>query len=132
MNTYSEGMESNRTGAGAGSAAAFVCGAALGVALGAALALIVAPASGRDTRAYLKRRGNELGRDAMERGKQAWRSQSGRMKSAIATGWDRAGNAAHYARERGEAAYREARASFDAGEAGVGASSYQSAQHTAD
>ena len=68
MNTYSEGMDSERTGSG--SIAAFVCGAALGATVGAAIALIMAPASGRDTRAYLKRRGNELGRDAMERGRE--------------------------------------------------------------
>lgn len=123
MDTYGEGMESDRSGAG--SVAIFVCGAALGVALGAAMALIMAPASGRDTRAYLKRRGNELGHDAMERGKQAWRSQSGRMKSAIANGWDRAGNAVNYARERGESAYREARESFPANDPGVGHASYQ-------
>ena len=68
MNTYSEGMDSERTGSG--SIAAFVCGAALGATVGAAIALIMAPASGSDTRAYLKRRGNELGRDAMERGRE--------------------------------------------------------------
>ena len=68
MNTYSEGMDSERTGSG--SIAAFVCGAALGATVGAAIALIMAPATGRDTRAYLKRRGNELGRDAMERGRE--------------------------------------------------------------
>lgn len=127
MNTYSEGMDSERNGAG--SVAAFVCGAALGATIGAAIALIMAPSSGRDTRAYLKRRGNELGHDAMERGRDVWRSQSGRMKSAIANGWDRAENAMHYARERGEAAYRDARESFHANhgsDPGVVHSSYQS------
>src|SRR6187455_1502982 len=103
MNTYSEGMDSERTGSG--SIAAFVCGAALGAAAGAAIALIMAPASGSDTRAYLKRRGNELGRDAVDRGRETLRSQSDRVKSAVASGLDRAGNAVNYARERGEAAY---------------------------
>ena len=124
MNTYSEGMDSERNGAG--SVAAFVCGAALGATIGAAVALMMAPQSGRDTRAYLKRRGNELGHDAMERGRDVWRSQSERMKSAFATGMDRAGNAMHYARERGEAAYRDARESFHASDPGVVHTSYQS------
>src|SRR6187455_613489 len=101
MNTYSEGMDSERTGSS--SIAAFVCGAALGAAAGAAIALIMAPASGSDTRAYLKRRGNylkrrgnELGRDAMDRGRETLRSQSDRVKSAVASGLDRAGNAVNY------------------------------------
>ena len=124
MNTYSEGMDSERTGSG-GSVAAFVCGAALGATVGAAIALIMAPASGSDTRAYLKRRGNELGRDAVERGRETWRSQSERVKSAVASGLDRAGGAVNYARERGEAAYREARESFKADDPGVVHTSYQ-------
>ncbi len=110
MNTYIEGMDSEHQGAG--SVAAFMCGAALGATVGAAIALIMAPASGRDTRAYLKRRGNELGHDAMERGREAWRGQSERVKTAISSGLDRAGEAVHYARVRGEAAYRDARESF--------------------
>ena len=124
MNTYSEEMQSERNGAG--SVAAFVCGAALGATIGAAIALIMAPANGRDTRAYLKRRGNELGHDAMERGREAWRNQSGRMKSVVASGMDRAGNAMHYARERGEAAYRDAKDSYRATDPGVAQTSYQS------
>lgn len=125
MNTYSEGMESERNGAG--SAAAFVCGAALGATIGAAIALIMAPANGRDTRAYIKRRGNELGHDAMQRGREVWRNQSERMKSAVVSGLDRAGDAMHYARERGQSAYRDARESFQATDPGVmHTSSYQS------
>jgi gas vesicle protein len=131
MNTYSEGMEPERNGAG--SVAAFVCGAALGATVGAAIALIMAPATGRDTREYLKRRGNELGHDAMERGRDAWRSQSERVKSAVSSGLDRAGEAMHYARERGESAYRDARESFKANEPGVMHTSYQSrAQRTSE
>ena len=127
MNTYSEGMDSERTESG--SIAAFVCGAALGAAVGAAIALIMAPATGSDTRAFLKRRGNELGRDAMERGRESWRSQSDRVKSAVASGLDRAGGAVSYARERGEAAYREARESFNADDPGTVHTSYQSGAH---
>ncbi len=131
MNTYSEGMDSERNGAG--SVAAFVCGAALGATIGAAVALIMAPSSGRDTRAYLKRRGNELGHDAMERGRDVWRNQSERVKSAIASGWDRAGDAMQYARERGQAAYRDARESVHASDPGVVPTSYQSrAQRTSE
>jgi gas vesicle protein len=125
MNTYSEGMDLERNGAG--SVAAFVCGAALGATVGAAIALIMAPATGRDTREYLKRRGNELGHDAMERGREVWRSQSERMKSAISSGWDRAGDAVQYARDRGESAYRDARESFQGSDPGVvHTSGYQS------
>jgi gas vesicle protein len=104
VNTYNETIDSNYS---AGTLSAFVVGAAIG----AAAALILAPQSGRDTRAYLKRRSNELGRDAMERGRETWRSQSDRVKSAISTGWERAGDAVNQAREQGEAAYREARES---------------------
>jgi gas vesicle protein len=124
MNNYSEGMDPERNAMG--SIAAFVCGAALGATVGAAVALIMAPANGRDTRAYLKRRGNELGHDAMERGREVWRNQSEKMKSAVASGWDRAGNAMQHARERGESAYREARESFPTSDPGVMHTSYQS------
>ena len=124
MNNYSEGMDPERTASG--SVAAFVCGAALGATVGAAIALMMAPANGRDTRAYLKRRGNELGHDAMERGREVWRSQSDRMKSAISSGMDRASDAMNYARERGQTAYRDARESFKENDPGVVHTSYQS------
>jgi gas vesicle protein len=131
MNNYSEGMDMERNATG--SVAAFVCGAALGATIGAAIALVMAPATGRDTREYLKRRGNEFGHDAMQRGREVWRNQSERMKSAVASGFDRAGEAMHYARERGEAAYRDARESFHATDPGVVHTSYQSrAQRSAE
>jgi gas vesicle protein len=129
MKAYGETSDTHNT---AGAVSAFVIGAAVG----AAAALILAPANGRDTRAYLKRRGNELGHDAMERGKEigrdamerskeTLRSQSERVKSAISTGWDRAGEAVGHMREHGEAAYREARESFETGEPGPLRNSYQ-------
>jgi len=118
MNTFSETVDSNYS---AGTWSAFVIGAAVG----AAAALIFAPASGRDTRAYLKRRGNELGHDAMERGRETWREQSERVKSAVATGWERAGDAISHARERGETAYREARESFPQDDPGVARTGYR-------
>ena len=83
MDVYTETVEPDCT---TGTLSAFVCGAALGAAVGAAMALVFAPANGQDTRAYLKRRGNELGRDAMERGRETLRSQSEKMKSALANG----------------------------------------------
>jgi gas vesicle protein len=123
MDAYTETVDSDRT---TGTLSAFVCGAALGAAVGAAMALVFAPANGQDTRAYLKRRGNELGRDAMERGRETLRSQSERVKSALATGWDRAESAMSHARERGEAAYREARGSNNADDPSLVHTSYQS------
>jgi gas vesicle protein len=105
MDTYSETYDPNYS---AGTWSAFVIGAAVG----AAAALILAPASGRDTRAYLRRRGNEIGHDAMERGRDTLRTQSERVKSAVATGWERAGDAISHARQQGETAYRETRESF--------------------
>ena len=122
MNTYSETGDYNGSHYTAGSLSAFVIGAAFG----AAAALILAPASGRDTRAYLKRRGNEVGRDAMQRGREAWRDQSERVKSAIATGWERAEGAMHQAREHGEEVYREARESRQMGDPSAMRTSYGS------
>ena len=140
MNTYSEDYDSNDN---AGTWAAFVIGAAVG----AAAALVLAPAAGRDTRAYLKRRGNELGRDAMdrgrelgreamdrgrelsrdaiERGRETWRSQSERVKAAVSEGVDRAGDALSSAREQGEAAYRQAKDSWQGNEPASARSSYR-------
>jgi gas vesicle protein len=118
MNTYSETDDSHYS---AGTLSAFVIGAAVG----AAAALILAPTNGRDTRAYLKRRGNELGHDAMERGRETLRTQSERVKSAIADGWERAGDAVSHARQQGEAAYREAKESFQSGDPGVVRTNYR-------
>jgi len=112
MNPYTETVESNHE---RGSLLAFVAGAAIGATVGAATALILAPASGRDTRAYLKRRGQELGHDAMERGRETLEAQLSHAKSAAAAGWERTADAINYVRERGEAAYRDARASMQAG-----------------
>ena len=75
MDTYDETFDTHST---VGAVSAFVIGAAVG----AAAALILAPANGRDTRAFLKRRGNELGHDAMERGKEIGRSADPRHRGA--------------------------------------------------
>src|SRR5262245_43196877 len=118
MGSYKETVDSAHS---AGGWAAFVVGAAVG----AAAALILAPANGRDTRAYLRRRGNELGHDAMERGRERLRTQSERVKSAVAAGWERAGSAINDAREQGEAAFREARESFQQNDPGTTRTSYR-------
>lgn len=76
-------MDTHGTGFGMG---AFLIGAAVG----AATALMLAPAKGNDTRAYLKRRGGDFARDAVRRSRDTWRAQSGRMKSAISSGWESA------------------------------------------
>jgi gas vesicle protein len=117
MDTYTETFDSHSA---TGAVSAFVIGAAVG----AAAALILAPNNGRDTRAFLKRRGNELGREAAERGRDTWRSQSERVKSAIATGLDRAGEAVNHMREHGEAAYREARESVQSDDPGAMRTTY--------
>jgi hypothetical protein len=51
--------------------------------------------------------------------------QSERVKSAVATGWERAGDAISHAREQGEAAYREARDSFQQNDPGMARTSYR-------
>ena len=118
MNTYSETIDSNYS---VGTWSAFVIGAAVG----AAAALILAPATGRDARAFLRRRGNELGRDAMDRGRETLRAQTDRVKSAVEKGWERASDAVSHAREQGEAAYRDARESFQQSEPGTTRTSYR-------
>ena len=118
MNMYGETGDSAHS---AGAWAAFVVGAAVG----AAAALILAPANGRDTRAYLRRRGNELGHDAVERGRETLRTQSERVKSAMKEGWERAGSAISDAREQGETAFRQARESFQQNDPGMTRTSYR-------
>ena len=118
MNTQNESFDS---GNAVGSLSVFVIGAAIG----AAAALIFAPASGRDTRAFLKRRGNELGRDAVDRGRETWRTQSDRVKTAVSSGWDKASDAINRARDEGKAAFEEARESQMPGEPSVVRTNYQ-------
>jgi gas vesicle protein len=119
MNAESETIDS---GNAIGALSAFVVGAAIG----AVAALILAPANGRDTRAYLKRRGNELGQDAVERGRETWRTQSERVKSAVSTGVERATDAIGHVRDEAKAAYQEARGSRQPGDPDVVRTSYQS------
>lgn len=73
-----------------------------GAALGAATAIAFAPASGRDTRAYIRRRGNEVAHDAVTRGRDAFRTQSDRVASAFTSRWHRASDAFRQSRELAE------------------------------
>src|SRR5262245_24997065 len=99
MNTYSETYDSNDS---AGTWAAFVIGAAVG----AAAALILAPAPGRDTRAYLKRRGNELGRDAMDRGRELGRDAMERGRELGRETMERGRELGRETMERGRETWR--------------------------
>ena len=66
---------------------------AAGAALGAAVALIFAPASGRETRAYLGERGKSLADDVSERGRRVWADHGERVTSALRRGYDQAAHA---------------------------------------
>src|SRR6185436_9587589 len=74
-------------GSGGGSGALmFIAGAVVG----AAAALILAPATGRDTRAFLNRRGREFADDVANRGKKLWDEHGDRISSAVRRGYDTA------------------------------------------
>lgn len=90
----------SRESTGAGTVMlAFVVGALTG----AAVALLFAPASGEETRDYLGKRAREganRAREAMDQGREFYRSQRENLTSAI----DRGREAFQQARERGEQA----------------------------
>jgi gas vesicle protein len=65
-----------------------------GALVGAAAALILAPAAGRDTRAFLNRRGRELADDVTERGKKLWDEHGDRITGAVRKGYEQAKGAA--------------------------------------
>ena len=78
-------------GSGGGSGALlFIAGAVVG----AAAALILAPAAGRDTRAFLNRRGKELADDVTNRGKKLWDEHGDRITGAVRRGYEQAKGAA--------------------------------------
>ena len=88
----------NNTGAGS-VMLAFVVGALTG----AAVALLVAPASGEETRDYLGQRareGRDKARDAVGQGREFYQ----RHRETVATAIDRGREAFQQARERGEEA----------------------------
>ena len=59
-----------------------------GAVVGAAAALILAPATGRDTRAFINRRGKELADDVAERGKKLWDEHGDRITGAGRRGYE--------------------------------------------
>jgi gas vesicle protein len=61
-----------------------------GAIVGAAAALILAPATGTETRAFLGRRGKEFADDVTTRGKQLWDEHGERVTSAVKQGYERA------------------------------------------
>lgn len=99
MNDYNaRGLDTSST---SGSGAVWFIAGAL---VGAAAALMFAPATGPDARAYLGRRGKQLADDvteqgrrmaneAAERGKQLWNEHGDRVTSAVKKGYERASNA---------------------------------------
>jgi gas vesicle protein len=65
-----------------------------GAVVGAAAALILAPATGRDTRAFLGRRSKEMADEVANRGKKLWDEHGDRITSAVRKGYDSAKGAA--------------------------------------
>ena len=65
-----------------------------GAVVGAAAALIMAPAAGRDTRAFINRRGKELADDVADRGKKLWDEHGDRITGAVRRGYEQAKTAA--------------------------------------
>lgn len=91
----------------------------VGLVAGAAIALLVAPATGRDTRANLKRgtdtlkqKTRQLADEARTRGRDVWNEQSARVSSAVQQGYSQAsalGEQLGDALQEGKAAYRDVR-----------------------
>ena len=65
-----------------------------GAVVGAAAALILAPATGSDTRAFINRRGREFADDVATRGKKMWDEHGDRITSAVRKGYESAKGAA--------------------------------------
>ena len=73
----------------------------IGALTGAAVALLYAPASGEETREFLgqkAREGKDKARDAMEQGREYYRSQRDNLVTAV----ERGREAFQQARERGD------------------------------
>jgi gas vesicle protein len=89
----------------------------VGLVAGAAIALLVAPATGRDTRANLKRstdtlkqKTRQLADDVRTRGRDTWNEQSARVSGAVQEGYNQAsalGEQFGEALEQGKSAYRD-------------------------
>ena len=78
-----------------------------GTAVGAAAALMMAPATGRDSREYLRRRSREMTDDV--------NAQADKLASAVRWGQEQATSAVHGAVDSAKAAYNKA-ASFRSGD----------------
>ena len=65
-----------------------------GAVVGAAAALILAPAAGRDTRAFINRRGREFADDVANKGKKLWDEHGDRISTAVKRGYESAKGAA--------------------------------------
>lgn len=63
---------------------------AAGAMAGAAAALVLAPASGRETREYLGKRGRELADNVTEQGKKVWNTHGTRVAQAVREGYNSA------------------------------------------
>jgi len=61
-----------------------------GALVGAAAALIFAPSTGADARAFIGRRGRELADEAAKQGKQLWNEHGERVTSAVKRGYEQA------------------------------------------
>jgi gas vesicle protein len=61
-----------------------------GAVVGAAAALILAPAAGTDTRAFLGRRSREFADDVANRGKKLWNEHGERITTAVRRGYEHA------------------------------------------
>jgi gas vesicle protein len=90
-------MRDEQTGGFASSAFIMLVGAAIG----AAAALILAPTSGREARAYLGRQskrfadqGKRFADDAVEQGRKVWAEHGDRVTQAVRRGYETASNAA--------------------------------------
>jgi len=89
----------------------------VGLVAGAAIALLVAPATGRDTRANLKRGSNtlkqktrQLAGDVRTMSRDTWNQQSARVSNVVQEGFSQAstlGEQLGDALEEGKAAYRD-------------------------
>jgi gas vesicle protein len=99
--------------------ASFACG----VAAGAALALFFAPASGRDTRRYVRDRSKRLADDVSQRGREVWNEKRSAVEDAFEQGRDKVTeftNQINQAVEEGKAGYREAKERVRAAGTNVG------------
>ena len=65
-----------------------------GAVVGAAAALILAPSTGQDTRAFIGRRGKEFADDVADRGKKMWDEHGDRITGAVRRGYEQAKTAA--------------------------------------